>query len=303
MKANLIFILTLFLSLNLSAQHGKVDASKVVKSQILGRDMPYSVYLPPSYETSSRPYPVLYLLHGMGDNFTGWTVKGEVATVANNAFKNASAPEMIIVMPDGLSDAFYINNFDKSIRWEDFFYEEFIPEIEKKYRISANVRTRAIAGLSMGGYGSLYHAVKHKDKFGACYAMSAAVLLVEPMKEGDEGSEWQKKFNLKTWGPNNSEGLPENYKKHSVHEMFREMEAIKPQQGGFPFMGGPQLPKICIDCGDDDFLLKQNTELVHIMKSKNVPFEFRVRDGGHTWEYWRTALGLALEFVGDTFRN
>lgn len=303
MKKIGFYILIMLFCINLKAQNGKVDISKVVESEILGREMPYSVYFPPSYETSIRTYPVLYLLHGMGDNYTGWTVKGEVVTIAANAFQNGDSPEMIIVMPEGLNDAFYINNYDRSIRWEDFFYDEFIPEIEKTYRISASRQNRAIAGLSMGGYGSLYHAIKHKDMFSACYALSAAILIVEPAKEGQEENEWQGNFNKKTWGPNNNEGLPENYKAHSVHKMISAMEEIKSTPGAFPFMGDVQLPKICIDCGDDDFLLKQNTDLIHIMKEKKVSFEFRVRDGAHSWEYWRTGLNLALKFVGDSFRN
>jgi S-formylglutathione hydrolase FrmB len=284
------------------AQRGTVDCSQVIRSEILKKDMPYSVYLPDGYNISSRSYPVLYLLHGMTGNHTDWVIIGEVNRIAGESIAGGRAPEMIIVMPDGLNDAFYINNYDQTILWEDFFYNEFIPQIEKKYRIQANRNARAIAGLSMGGYGSLYHAMKHKDMFKACYAMSAAVLEVEPLKEGEKQSDFSRNFNLKTWGPNNVEGLPENYKAHSVQEMVKAMEEYK-EPAGSMFGAPPGLPKIMIDCGDDDFLLKQNTNLVYIMKEKKIPFEFRVRDGGHTWEYWRTALDLAMEFIGNAFLN
>lgn len=302
MKKIIAAIAIFMLALNINAQDGIVDCSQIIRSEILKKDMHYSVYLPPSYSTSSRTYPVLYLLHGMMDNYAGWVVKGEVNRIATNSFAEGKAPEMIIIMPDGLIDAFYINNYDKSVRWEDFFYQEFIPQVEKKYRIIVNRDNRAIAGLSMGGYGSLYHAIKHKDMFAACYAMSAAVLEVEPVKEGEVVNDWTKNFNQKLWGPNNDEGFPANYKAHSVQEMVKAMEEYKEPQG-FMFGAPSVLPAIMIDCGDDDFLLQQNTNLVHIMKSKNIPFEFRVRDGGHTWEYWRTALELALEFAGNKFRN
>lgn len=296
-----IILLLISLSIGAMAQQGTVTTAEVVQSKILGRDMSYSVYLPPGYETSNRPYPVLYLLHGMTGNHVDWAAKGEVRSITDKAISSGEAPEMIIIMPDGLFDAFYINNYDKSIRWEDFFYEEFIPQVEKKYRIMADRNTRAISGLSMGGYGALYHSMKHKEMFRSVYAMSAAVLEVEPLKKGEEPSGFNREFNLKTWGPTNKEGLPTNYKVHSVHEMIKSME---PYQAPNPFMGGGTgLPQIFIDCGDDDFLLKQNTNLVHLMKEKNVPFEFRVRDGGHTWEYWRTGLAMALKFVGDSFRN
>ncbi|MEX0647221.1 MAG: alpha/beta hydrolase family protein [Balneolaceae bacterium] len=306
MKRSLsIFCLLFFLAVtNVHAQLGIVDNSQTVESQILDREMPYSVYLPDSYESSTRSYPVLYLLHGMTDNYNGWINTGEVRRIAGKAMENGAAPEMIIIMPDGLYDAFYINNYDKSIRWEDFFYEEFIPEIEEKYRIQANRNSRAISGLSMGGYGAMYHGVKHREMFKAVYAMSAAFLEVEPLREGEEKSEWNQRFHLKTWGPDNEEGLPENFKEHSVQEMFMKMDPVENGGGFSPGADGEApLPQIFIDCGDDDFLLEENTNLVHIMNSKNIPFEFRVRDGGHTWEYWRTSLENAMVVIGEAFRN
>ena len=288
---------------NIFAQGGTVDTSQSIKSEILKREMSYSVYLPPDYAESNRPYPVLYLLHGMTGDHTDWVIKGEVNDIANNAILNGDAPPMIIIMPDGLWDAFYINNYDGSIRWEDFFYKEFIPHVEKKYRISANRNTRAISGLSMGGYGALYHALKHHQMFKFCYSMSAAILEREPIKEGQELSEFERNFNLKTWGPMDKEGLPKNYKEHSVQEMVRAMDNYEPPKSTFPLPPKPGLPMFFIDCGDDDPLLKFNTNLVHLMKEKQIPFEFRVRNGGHTWEYWRTGLRLAIKEIGGAFRD
>ncbi len=298
----------LFLAINcfvlgIHAQTGTVDTSLSINSDILKREMSYSVYLPPDYDTSNRSYPVLYLLHGMSGDHTDWVVKGEVNQIASNAINHGDAPPMVIIMPDGLWDAFYINNYNKSIRWEDFFYEEFIPQVEKKFRIKSDRNTRAISGLSMGGYGSLYHAIKHKDMFKYCYAMSAAVIEREPVKKGQELSEFEKEFNLKTWGPMNKEGLPMNYKEHSVQEIVKAMEVYKTPTAQFPFPPKPGLPNIFIDCGDDDFLLKANTNLVQLMKEKQIPLEFRVRNGAHTWEYWRTGLQMALTEIGDAFRN
>lgn len=301
MRKLILFCSIILLTTSSFAQRGMVDCSNVVTSKILDRDMPYSVFLPAGYETSNRSYPVMYLLHGMWGAHSNWVTSGEVNRIASEAINCGAAPEMIIIMPEGLTDAFYINNYDESVRWEDFFYKEFIPAVEKEFRIDAKGASRAIAGLSMGGYGSLYHAITHKDMFKVCYALSAAVIEMEPVKEGETASDFNKDFGLKTWGPLNEEGLPENYKAHSIQEIVKAMEAIK--AAGPKNWGAPKLPAICIDCGDDDFLLKQNTNLVHLMKGKNIPFEFRVRDGGHNWEYWRTGLDLALTFIGDSFRN
>lgn len=298
-NSRLIFALPLILMLSgiANAQHGTVDNSGVVNSEILDREMGYSVYFPESYHTSTRDYPVMYLLHGMTGDHNDWINLGEVHRIAGTVISDGSVPEMIIIMPDGLYDAFYINNYDGSIRWEDFFHEEFMPEIESRYRITTQRNGRAIAGLSMGGYGAMYHGVKYKEKFSSVYAMSAAFLEVEPKPEEERG-DWEREFNLKTWGPNNSEGYPETYKEHSIQEMFKAMDPIEPRQ-----RNRVPLPKIFIDCGDDDFLIQENMNLVSIMNEKNVQFEFRVHDGGHTWEYWRTALEKALVFAGDVFRN
>ena len=301
------FLVTFCMLLTVSAvqaQHGTVDNSYTLQSEILDRQMSYSVYLPESYHTSNRDYPVMYLLHGMTGDHTDWIRMGEVQRIAGEVMASGGAPEMIIVMPDGLYDAFYINNYDGSVQWEDFFHKEFIPAVESEFRITTDRSKRAIAGLSMGGYGAMYHGVKYKEKFSSVYAMSAAFLEVEPMP-ASERSDWDREFHLKTWGPYNEEQLPENYKEHSIQEMFLAMEPVEPSQGGRNPQGNGEepLPAIFIDCGDDDFLLRQNTNLIHIMNEKNVLFEFRVRDGAHTWEYWRTALDDALVFAGIVFRQ
>ena len=300
MHKTIITIFYLFITSLVIAQNGTILTEKM-QSPILKREMGYSVYLPPSYQHSVRAYPVLYLLHGMTGDHTDWVGKGETAHIATQAMMSGKAPEMIIVMPDGLYDAFYINNYDQSILWEDYFHKEFIPAIEKKYRIMAKKQTRAIAGLSMGGYGSTYHALKYADKFASCYAMSAAYIEVEPLKTGESAPAGGfENVYVKLWGPRDPSGLHVNYKKHSIYEMVKAMDEYKPPMG---WGGGPAFPKLMIDCGDDDFLLRPNTNLVHLLKEKKYPFEFRVREGGHTWQYWRESLELALEFVADGFRN
>jgi len=299
-----LLLFVVFIPASAFAQYGTVDNSLSVNSEILDREMSYSVYLPESYHTSTRDYPVLYLMHGMTGDHNDWINVGEMHRIAGKAIAQGKAPEMIIVMPDGLYDSFYINNYDGSLNWEDFFHEEFIPEVEDQFRILSNRNNRAIAGLSMGGYGAMYHAVKYKEKFSAVYAMSAAFLEVEPLEEGEERSGWNRDFYLETWGPDNEYGLPENYKEHSIQEMFKAMDPV--EENDRPWTPGAeetvQLPKIFIDCGDDDFLLNENMNLVKILNDKNVDFEFRVHDGAHTWEYWRTALGETMQFIGDSFR-
>ncbi len=152
---------------------GFVDTTHVIFSGVLNQNINYSIYLPPGYNTSDIEYPVLYLLHGIGGNHRDWVINGMAATM-NQLITKKTIREIIVVMPDG-RDAFYCNNYNgKNFRYEDFFTGEFIPEIESRYKIKSNRQARAIAGLSMGGYGTTFNAFKHPELFCAAYAMSAA---------------------------------------------------------------------------------------------------------------------------------
>lgn len=163
MKKLLLFLL---LSTPLFAQQGIVKESLTLKSAILGKEVRYNIYLPADYEKSNRSYPILYLLHGFGDDETGWVQFGEANRIADHAFATGEAAPMIIAMPDGGISG-YVNSFDGKVRYEDFFIQEFIPYIEKGYRVRNQKRYRAIAGLSMGGYGTMVMATKHPDLFEA----------------------------------------------------------------------------------------------------------------------------------------
>jgi enterochelin esterase-like enzyme len=169
-----IFLLTTF-ALCLNGQTGKVKDDLIVPSKILKMVRKYAIYLPPDYETSQRSYPVLYLLHGAGDDQTGWVQFGEILTIADAAIKSGTATAMIIVMPDAnTGKRGYVNDAKGEWRYEDFFFQEFIPFIEKEYRIKADKRYRAIAGLSMGGEGTFIYALHHPELFSAACPLSAA---------------------------------------------------------------------------------------------------------------------------------
>jgi enterochelin esterase-like enzyme len=152
---------------------GTLDTKQVIHSDILNRDMHYSVYMPPGYDTSKVSYPVLYLLHGMWGNYLDWVNNG-MANTLDDAIYQKKAKPMIVIMPDGL-DSFYCNNYNGgTLRYEDFLTDEFFHYIETSYRIKASRTDRAIAGLSMGGYGAVFHAFKRQEMFGSCYSMSGA---------------------------------------------------------------------------------------------------------------------------------
>ena len=159
-----------------SAKIGKVVTDSI-QSEILGAEVPYNVYLPYGFENSGKQYPVVYLLHGLSDDYTAWVEKGHMQAVADDLIGKGEACEMIIVMPNaGGEDTHNIWNgyFDMpGWNYEDFFFQEFIPAVEAKYRGIGDKEHRAIMGLSMGGGGSVVYSQKHPDMFSSCYAMSA----------------------------------------------------------------------------------------------------------------------------------
>lgn len=270
---------------------GKVMEERTVKSSILNRSVSYTVYLPADYEKSERTYPVVYLLHGYTDDNTGWLQFGEVNRYADKAIAEGVIPPMIIIMPDADS-SWYINSYDGKENYEDFFIKEFMPSIEKTYRIKAQKRYRGIAGLSMGGYGTLIYALKYPQLFAAAAPLSAAVTDDDAMQKMPDASYDNTFGQLFGRGLKSTERLSKAWKDNSILNLV----IIKSPN---------DLRKVrfWIDCGDDDFLTKGNCLLHIAMMEKQIPHEFRMRDGAHNWTYWRTGITDALQFIGDSFRQ
>ena len=265
-------------------QTGKVYDALTMQSKILESERKYAVYLPPDYESSSRSYPVLYLLHGAGDDQTGWIQFGEVLHIADKAIEEGKSTPMIIIMPDANTGTRgYFNSVKNDWRYEDFFFEEFIPHIEEAYRIKASKRYRAIAGLSMGGGGSFMYALHRPDYFSSACPLSAFV------------------------GYSSIERL-RNRLNPNVEHTDEELQAYIDKHNAVNLVNTLDIEKIksvrwYIDCGDDDFLYEGNS-LIHIaMRKKEIPHEFRIRDGGHGWSYWRSALPEVLAFVSEAFHQ
>jgi len=276
--------LSLLIVASAFAQSGKVFDNLSMTSKILKSERKFAIYLPPDYESSERSYPVLYLLHGAGDDQTGWVQFGEVLQITDEAIMNGSATPMIIVMPDAnTGKRGYFNDIDGEWRYEDFFFEELMPYVEKTYRIKGDKRYRAVAGLSMGGGGSFMYALHHPELFSSACPLSA---YVGPISFDD----FKKRFgNTKKY----SDSQVKEYFEH--HNALSLIEKIGPKE--------TKAIRWFIDCGDDDFLYEGNS-LVHVaMRKKDIPHEYRVRDGGHSWTYWRESLPVVLEFISDAFHQ
>ncbi len=285
MKYTSLLLMLVLVAILAQAQGSKVYDDLSLKSKILNMDRKYAIYLPPGYESSQRNYPVLYLLHGGGDDQTGWVQFGEVQHITDKAIAEGNATPMIIVMPDAnTGKRGYSNNVNNTWRYEDFFFQELLPFVEKTYRIKADKHYRAIAGLSMGGDGSFTYALHHPELFSSACPLSAGT---GPLTLDIAKTRWSKEMpgvsddDITAW-----------YKRQSVLELVNNMpDTLKKSVRWY------------IDCGDDDFLFEGNS-LVHIaMRKKEIPHEFRTRDGAHNWTYWRTALPEVLAFVSQAYHQ
>jgi enterochelin esterase-like enzyme len=286
MQKFIVLLAGMYLVLSsVSAQVSKVQDNLSMTSKILKGERKYAIYLPPGYETSSRSYPVLYLLHGGGDDQTGWVQFGEVQHITDKAIADGTASPMIIVMPDANTGTRgYVNTANGEWRYEDFFFQEFVPFIEKTYRIRAEKRYRAVAGLSMGGGGSFYYALHHPEMFSSACPLSAS--------PGPLSMEDAKKWLERVKQTATDAQLEAWYKQYSALELINNMPEDQ-----------KKAVRWYIDCGDDDFLFEGNS-LIHIaMRKKEIPHEFRIQNGGHTWTYWRNALPTVLEFVSASFHQ
>jgi enterochelin esterase-like enzyme len=286
MKNILTILISLLLSNFVFAQTGKVFDNLSMESKILDMERKYAVYLPPGYDISERSYPVLYLLHGAGDDQTGWVQFGEVRHIADKAINEGKATPMVIIMPDAnTGQRGYTNDVSGNWRYEDFFFEELMPFVEEKYRIKSEKRYRAVSGLSMGGGGTFYYALHRPDLFSSACPLSAAT---GPLTRDNVDN---------YMGRRGMPGASEE-QKNEWFEKYNVLELLKniPDEQ-------KKAVRWYIDCGDDDFLFEGNS-LVHIeMRKKEIPHEFRIRDGGHTWTYWRESLPEVLRFVSEAFHQ
>lgn len=250
-----------------------------LQSKVLGCTKKYCVYLPAGYGDESRTFPVLYLLHGLTDTYTAWRDKGNVHEIATAVIAEGKAQEMVIVMPDaGTAYDGYFNA--EGWLYEDFFFQEFIPHVEKCFRIVGDRQHRAIAGLSMGGGGTTGYAIRHSEMFSSAYAMSALMGMVE--------NSWISE------NPNDRRGV--FMRSVVANSNIAAVESATPEQ-----CAGIASVRWFIDVGDDDFLFDNNMEFIKAMRGKRIPYQLRVRDGGHTWQYWQEALRVALQFVCEGF--
>ena len=267
-----------------AAQAGKVVTDSI-NSRILGTWVKYNVYLPTGFDTDTQAhYPIVYLLHGLTDTYTAWRDKGQMQAVADELIETGEACPMVIIMPNaGGPNRYEIwNGYFNMPGWsyEDFFFKELLPQVEKKYRAGGSKGQRAVMGLSMGGGGSTVYGQRHTEMFSSVFAMSAW-LDSEDMRRRETGVD--DKLYLLNNAVKDHSAL--NYVRNADEKTVNELRTVK----------------WFIDCGDDDFLFTQNIQLHQLMRQKNIKSELRVRNGQHNWEYWHYSIRMALPFVSRNF--
>ncbi len=292
MKKYSILLLLLVLSNTLFGQ-SKILESQVMNSALLNTEVKYSIYLPDGYEYSERYYPVVYLLNGYTGDETSWIEAGGMQRIVDHEIAKGNIQEMVIVMPDG-DDRLYMNRTDGTYPYEDMFMKELLPFIENNYRVRTGKRYTAISGLSMGGAGSLKLALKYDQNFGACAAYSSAVFTEESVTASEQEAMdgYISKAMPDVVGKKGKSRLNKSYEEYDVLHLVKNKN--------------PELlktVKIYFDCGDDDFLTLGNAQLHKELVVRQIPHEYRVRDGAHTWSFWRESLPVGLKFISDSFWN
>ncbi len=249
--------------------------TRQLKSKLMAREMPYRVVLPLDYggnqaskTVAAKPksYSVIYLLHGLTGHFDNWTERTKLAEYAQKY-------DYIIVTPEGDNGWYSDSGSAANDKYESYIVQELMPEIEKNYRTIADKNHRAIAGLSMGGYGSLKFGLKYPDKFvlvgsfsGALQAASLSVKML--------GNGWKALTDSITnvYGADDSPTRTAN----DIFKLVRAMPAE--QQKILPFM--------YISCGTEDGLITTNREFTALLAEKKIPHEFRELPGIHDWKFW-----------------
>ncbi|MBQ5648252.1 MAG: esterase family protein [Alistipes sp.] len=251
-----------------------------MKSKVLGTEKTYSVYLPDGYEKSSERYPVLYLLHGAFGTDCSWVNEksGNMQKITDEEISAGRAKKMIVVMPDarGIDERnagknmgyFNVENW----HYEDYFFQEFIPHIDKEFRTIASKEGRAIAGLSMGGGGAVVYAQRHPEIFGAAYSTSGLL-------DHRSCAATLARFG-EVWAASVALNSPVQYLKNATPETLEKLRSVRWK----------------FDCGDDDWIIYTNLDFYTEMKRVKIAAEFRVRDGKHNWIFWRESLPLILAF-------
>jgi putative tributyrin esterase len=234
-----------------------------------GMTVGFNVILPRDYATSTQRYPVLYLLHGYTDHYPAWVSYSRITDYARGY-------QEIIVMPEG-DNGFYTNSYeDRSLAWEDFIMLDLIPYVDSHYRTVASRQGRAIAGLSMGGYGAMKLGLKHPEMFAATASLSGALAAARPREAHPDDLEFQKLV-ANVFGPPDNPARAQEDPFELVKKVPAELR-----------------PQLYISVGAGDFLLQENRDFVKLLSELKIPYQYREFPGKHEWPVWDREIQVVL---------
>jgi S-formylglutathione hydrolase FrmB len=264
---------------------GRIECTST-SSRILAHSVHYCALLPPSYDANKmRRFPVLYYLHGLGENEQMF-VSSDGWQLIEDLRDQGQIGEFLIVTPDA-DRSFYINSRDGRTRYEDFFIQEFLPYIEHRYRVLADRLHRGIAGISMGGYGALRFAFRYPQLFGSVSVHSAALLEKLPA--------------IAVSNPRQSPVM------RMMGTAFGSPPDLAFWERNTPFTvarsSRPAGLKIYFDCGTaDEYGFNAGAKQFHdLLTARGIPHEFHLYPGGHDWQYFAAHLPASLQFESHAF--
>lgn len=269
----------------------RLRENQILSSDILNRSIEYAVLLPADYNETEESYPVVYLLHGYGDDERAWYTNGGLQFYVDNNL--AETGPMIYVMPQAFN-TYYIDRYNGSFSYMEMFVEELVPEIDARFRTKKDKSQRAVMGYSMGGYGALILPAMNPDVFSVSVPLSMsfrtdAQYIAESQASFD--NQWAPNFGPAK-GVSGAARLSDYFKNRSPFYFFEE----NPNAYGDV--------KFLIDCGDDEEALIFTSNNLHsLMQEKEVAHAYRVRSGGHSFDYWKRGYPEALRFISNAFKG
>lgn len=275
MKIRIFYIAFILLAVIITPVRPQSVDTIDVYSYKMQRHIKNVIVLPAGYDKSKadKRYPVLYLLHGHGGNYSTFVSKTKKSLPAD-----AGKWGMIFVCPDGQNSWYWDSPIDKNIQFETYVSKELVDFIDNNYNTLASPEGRAITGFSMGGHGGLWLGINHPDVFGACGSMSGGVD-IRP---------FPKSWNIKDMLGN----YDSNKEIWNSHTVITQSSKIIPGR-----------PAIIFDCGTGDFFFEVNNKLHEELINKNIPHVYIVRPGIHNNAYWNNAMDFQMLFFSKFFGN
>lgn len=254
------------------------------ESKLVGKTLPYNVLLPVDYNqpaAKAKHYPVLYLLHGLTGHYTNWLDKTRLVDYTIGY-------DIIIVTPEGNNSWYTDSASVQTDKYESYIVQELIPDVEKRFRASSARGSRAIAGLSMGGYGALKFGVRHPELFAFAASMSGALDAASWTEADLKGLESIWRTLQPVYGAADSATRAAN----DLSKLYREL----------PTERVAALPFLYLDCGTEDVLLQTNRSFVDILLKQKIPHEYRQLPGNHSWIYWDAQVQEVLRVAAKKLR-